>query len=130
MNSFDFELPGEPNQVGPFHWQRPQSNGNYYFNSPSDQSSIFSEAGVFGSIGTAPRTICCGPGISEMDFSVIKLIPVNERTHFEFRGEIFNVFNHTQFYNPDGNSTDGTQFGQVTEVKDPRLVQFALKFYF
>ena len=61
---------------------------------------------------------------------VMKNIAVSERTHFEFRGELFNVFNHTQFFNPDGNSTDGTQFGQVTEVKDPRLLQFALKFYF
>jgi len=130
MNSFDFELPGEPDQVGAFHWQRPQSNGNYYFNNPTDQTSIFSEANVFGRVGTAPRTICCGPGISETDFSAIKIIPLNERTRFEFRAELFNVFNHTQFYNPDGNSTDGTQFGQVTQVKDPRLAQFALKFYF
>jgi len=30
----------------------------------------------------------------------------------------------------ESNSTDGTQFGQVTQVKDPRLAQFALKFYF
>ncbi len=130
MNSFDFELPGEPDQVGAFHWQRPQSNGNYYFNNATDLTSIFSEANVFGRVGTAPRTICCGPGISETDFSVIKIIPLNERTRFEFRAEVFNVFNHTQFYNPDGNSTDGSQFGQVTQVKDPRLAQFALKFYF
>ena len=60
----------------------------------------------------------------------MKNIPVNESKHFEFRGEIFNIFNHTQFYNPDGNSSDGSQFGQVTQVKDPRLVQFALKFVF
>jgi outer membrane receptor protein involved in Fe transport len=126
MNSFDFELPGEPDQIGPFSWQRPQSNANYYFNN----SSIFTENGVFGRVGNAPRTICCGPGISETDISFIKNIPISERSHLEFRGEIFNVFNHTQFYNPDGNSTDGDQFGQVTQVKDPRLAQFALKFYF
>jgi Carboxypeptidase regulatory-like domain/TonB dependent receptor len=130
MNSFDFELPGEPNQIAPFSWQRPQSNGNYYFNSPASQTSIFSEANVFGYVGSAPRTICCGPGISDTDISFIKNIPVNERSHFEFRAELFNLFNHTQFYNPDGNSTDGSQFGQVTQVKDPRLAQFALKFYF
>jgi outer membrane receptor protein involved in Fe transport len=130
MNSFDFELPGEPNQIAPFSWHRPQSNGNYYFNNPTSQDSIFSESGIFGYVGSAPRTICCGPGISDSDFVVIKTIPVTEKNHFEFRGEIFNIFNHTQFYNPDGNSTDGTQFGQVTEVKDPRLVQFALKFFF
>jgi outer membrane receptor protein involved in Fe transport len=130
MNSGDFEYPGEPNQIAPFTWQRPQGNGNYYFNNPSNQNLIFTESNVFGYVGNAPRTICCGPGISETDFVVIKNIPVTERTHFEFRGEIFNIFNHTQFYNPDGNSTDGAQFGQVTEVKPPRLVQFALKFYF
>ncbi len=130
MNSFDFELPGEPNQVAPFQWQRPQSNGNYYFNSPSSQTSIFSESAVFGYVGSAPRTICCGPGISNTDLAILKNIGVTEHTHFEFRAEIFNLFNHTQFYNPDGNSTDGAQFGQVTQVKDPRLMQFALKFYF
>ena len=130
MNSFDFELPGEPNQIAPFSWQRPQKNGNYYFNNATSQSSIFTESGVFGYVGSAPRTICCGPGISETDLVVIKNIPITEKKRLEFRGEVFNIFNHTQFYNPDGNSTDGAQFGQVTQVKDPRLAQFALKFYF
>lgn len=130
MSSFDFELPGEPDQVAPFRWQRPQSNGNYYFNSPSSQDSIFTESTVFGRVGTAPRTICCGPGISDTDFAILKNIAVSERSRFEFRAEFFNLFNHTQFYNPDGYSSDGSQFGQVTQVKDPRLVQFALKLYF
>jgi outer membrane receptor protein involved in Fe transport len=130
MNSADFEYPGEPNQVAPFTWQRPQSNGNYYFNSPLSQTSIFDESNVFGYVGNAPRTICCGPGISETDISFIKSIPINERAHMEFRGELFNLFNHTQFYNPDGFSSDGSQFGQVTQVRDPRLAQFALKLYF
>ncbi len=126
MNSGDFEYPGEPDQIAPFSWQRPQSNGNYYFNN----SSIFSNAVTAGTVGDAPRTICCGPGISETDVAVVKIIPFNERAHAEFRGELFNIFNHTQFYNPDGNITDGAQFGQVTEVKPPRLAQFALKLYF
>lgn len=142
MNSFDFELPGEPDQLSKFGWQRPQKNGNYYFN-----PQIFTEnatdptcggvpytgcydPSLLGRVGNAPRTICCGPGISDSDFAVIKTIPTTEKTHLEFRGEIFNIFNHTQFFNPDGNSTDGSQFGQVTQVKDPRLVQFALKFFF
>jgi hypothetical protein len=130
MNSFDFELPGEPDQIAPFQRQRPQSNGNYYFNSPASQTSIFTESGVFGRVGTAPRTICCGPGISNTDIAILKSIPFNESKRVEFRAELFNVFNHTQFFNPDGNSTDGSQFGQVTQAKDPRLVQFALKFFF
>jgi hypothetical protein len=130
MNSFDFELPGEPNQVAPFTWHRPQDNGHYYFNSPTSQSSIFDNSAVFGFVGSSPRTICCGPGISETDFAVMKHIAVTEHKYFEFRAEIFNLFNHTQFFNPDGNITDGAQFGQVTQAKDPRLIQFALKFFF
>jgi len=55
---------------------------------------------------------------------------MTERLSLQARVDAFNVFNHTQFYNPDGNITDGSQFGQVTQVKDPRLAQFALKFYF
>ena len=77
-----------------------------------------------------PRTICCGPGISETDFSFMKNIPVNERTHFEFRAEMFNVFNHTQFYNPDGTAPTALSLARSQQVKDPRLAQFALKFYF
>jgi hypothetical protein len=124
MNSFDFELPGEPNLVAPFQRQSPQSNGNYYFN---PNSFAFSAPGT---VGNSPRTLCCGPGISDTDFAVLKNIALSETKHFEFRAEIFNIFNHTQFYNPDGNITDGAQFGQVTQVKDPRLMQFALKFFF
>jgi hypothetical protein len=145
MNSDDFEYPGESDQIAPFQRVHPQSNGNYYFNQNSFTENATDntqplcsvtpgyncyDPTLLGRIGSAPRTICCGPGISETDFVVMKNIPVNERTHFEFRGEIFNVFNHTQFYNPDGNSSDGSQFGQITQVKDPRLVQFALKYYF
>jgi outer membrane receptor protein involved in Fe transport len=142
MNSFDFELPGEPDQLSKFGWQSPQKNSNYYFNpqiftqntgDPTCGGNLYPgcyDPSLLGRVGNAPRTICCGPGISETDFSVIKNIPLSERSHFEFRAEIFNVFNHTQFFNPDGNSTDGSQFGRVTEVKDPRLMQFALKFYF
>jgi hypothetical protein len=48
----------------------------------------------------------------------------------EFRGELFNAFNHAQFFQPDGNTTDGTDFGRVKRARDPRLVQFALKLYF
>jgi outer membrane receptor protein involved in Fe transport len=154
MNSDDFEYPGTPDQLAPLQKLHPQSNQNYYFNQnsftenatiapsvpPAPPNGIVNctaqvvygcyDPSLLGRIGTAPRTLCCGPGISETDISFIKNIPVSEHTHFEFRGELFNVFNHTQFYNPDGNSSDGSQFGQVTQVKDPRLAQFALKFYF
>jgi outer membrane receptor protein involved in Fe transport len=145
MYSFDFELPGEPAQIAPFHTQKPQSNGNYFFDpnsfteNASDSSVAPCSAGaafgcydpsLFGTLGTAPRTICCGPHISNTDLAILKTIPLSESRHLDFRAEFFNVFNHTQFFNPDGSTSDGSQFGQVTQTRDPRLVQFALKFFF
>ena len=35
---------------------------------------------------------------------------IGERFRLEFRGEIFNLFNHSQFFQPDGNVTDGSDF--------------------
>jgi len=77
------------------------------------------------------RTICCGPGLIDWDFSVHKKIAVSETKYFQFRGEIFNVFNHTNYSNPDGGFSDGpTSFGKIATAGDPRLLQFALKFFF
>jgi len=125
MYSFDFELPGEPDLIAPFHTMKPQSNANYFFDPTS-----FSEANTLGRIGNSPRTICCGPHISNSDFAILKVIALSETRHIDFRAEFFNIFNHTQFFNPDGNVSDGAQFGQVTESRDPRQLQFALKFFF
>ena len=152
MYSFDFELPGEPAQIGPFRKMRPQSNGNYFFDpnsftenasSPSfdDQGNITNlcsqnpgfgcyDPALFGTLGTARRTICCGPHISQTDLALLKTIRLSETKRFDFRAEFFNIFNHTQFFTPDGNTSDGSQFGQVIQARDPRLLQFALKFFF
>ena len=125
MYSFDFELPGEPDLVAPFRTMRPQDSGLYFFD-----PSAFSEDNTLGRIGNAPRTICCGPHISQTDFALLKSFPISESKRVDFRAEFFNLFNHTQFFNPDGNFSDGAQFGQVNQVRDPRLVQFALKLFF
>jgi hypothetical protein len=124
MSSFDFETPGEPNQIAPFRRLVPQKSGGYYF----DRSSFVNAP--LGQIGNAPRTICCGPDTANLDFAVHKVIAVRESTRIEFRSEIFNVFNHTQFFNPDGNITDGTSFGHVSRARDPRLIQLAVRLTF
>jgi hypothetical protein len=85
---------------------------------------------ALGNFGTAKRTICCGPGLNNSDISVQKEIPLNEIKHLEFRWDVFNLANHTHFYKIDGNITDGSNFGVAKLAADPRLMQFALKFYF
>jgi hypothetical protein len=125
MYSFDFELPGEPDLVAPFRTMNPQKNNNYFFDPAS-----FSEDNTLGRIGNSPRTICCGPHISQTDLAILKTFKISEVKRVDFRAEFFNIFNHTQFFNPDGNLSDGPQFGQVNQVRDPRLMQLALKFFF
>jgi hypothetical protein len=135
MYSFDFELPGEPDQLKPFKTLKPQSTCfsgvcNYFFDPSTFTEDTSIDPSLFGRIGNARRTICCGPHISNTDFALLKTFKISETKRVDFRAELFNIFNHTQFFNPDGNSSDGTQFGQVIQARDPRLVQFALKLFF
>jgi carboxypeptidase family protein len=124
MNSSNFESPGEPQQIGAFERLQPQKSGGYYFNPAS-----FTNAAL-GQIGNAPRTICCGPGISNVDVALHKTMAIGEGKNLEFRTEFFNAFNHPQFLNPDGNFTDGSAFGRVNKARDPRLIQMAMRFTF
>jgi hypothetical protein len=126
MNSFDFELPGEPNQTGPFKTQDPRKNGGYWF----DPALFSNDTVPLGTFGNAKRTVCCGPGIGAWDFALHKNTPVTERQSIEFRAELFNFLNHTQFAQPDGNITDGSDFGRIKRTRAPRQVQFALKWHF
>ncbi len=52
----------------------------------------------------------------------------------QFRADIFNVFNHANFDNPNAN-VSGANFGRITRtivgaLGDPRIMQFGLKFAF
>ena len=133
-NSFDFEPVGEPNIVAPIHFLNPhvQANCAPVACAPNQlfDPNSFADAPV-GQFGNAPRTLCCGPRISQSDISILKKTHLTERFNTEFRAEFFNAWNHTQFLSPDGNFTDvGSTFGAVQKARDPRLIQFALKILF
>ncbi len=93
---------------------------------------------VEGTFGDAGRNIIRGPGLHNWDLSFIKQFPVREQMHFEFRAELFNIWNHPNLTFTDVTTTDenfstelgATQFGFPTASLPPRLIQFALKFYF
>ncbi len=145
--TYDFEAPGEPNLTGPFKTVNPRSTVCAPFTGPlagagappcSPVSGFVFDPNLFtnstvaaGTIGNAPRSICCGPGINNTDISISKETNILERLQMEFRADIFNTWNHAQFYSVDGNITNqGGTFGQPLHIRDPRLVQFALKFRF
>lgn len=94
---------------------------------------------TFFTFGDAGRNIVRGPGLQDWAFSIFKLFPVREQMHFEFRTEFFNIWNHVnRLLGPTGAISEepvavefGTpQFGQAIAARDPRFIQFAMKFYF
>jgi hypothetical protein len=89
--------------------------------------------------GNSGRNNVRGPGFQNWDLSIFKMFPVSEHKRFEFRAEFFNIWNHVNpLFEPVGVIGEepqplelGTpQFGQFQGARDPRFIQFALKFYF
>jgi hypothetical protein len=133
-STLGFECPGKPNFAGTFRTHNPRIDGfvfdpNLFDNCNTSDCPTDPTAIPLGAFGNVPRTLCCNPPISNWDMGLFKTIPIGEKMRLEFRTEIFNVFNHSQFYGVDGNSAN-TTFGQPQKVRDPRLFQFALKLVF
>jgi hypothetical protein len=69
-------------------------------------------------------------GVANWDIAVSKKTPLSEKLTFDFKTEMFNAFNRTQFGDPSTN-TDGGSFGRVSStVGNPRLIQFSARFSF
>jgi hypothetical protein len=140
--SYDFEPADRPDIVGPIQTQDPHKSGCAYGTGPGTSSpctavpnQFFVNPNVFvteplGQFGNARHNMFAGPPINNWDFTVIKRVAFKERYSFEFRSEFFNLLNHTQFYNPNGDIGAGAQFGVVNLARDPRYVQFGAKLAF
>lgn len=98
--------------------------------------TVFSLPAV-GTLGDPSKVLVRGPGLNNWDISLVKGIPVWERVHLQFRAELYNAFNHTQFsainttalFNAAGAQTNG-QFGQYTAAQNPRIIQLAVRLQF
>jgi hypothetical protein len=64
-------------------------------------------------------------GVANWDFTVGKNIPLGERMRFDFKAEMFNVFNRAQFGDPGGSVGSATYGVVSTQVNNPRLIQFS-----
>lgn len=116
------------NQSGTAFGNRPDRVCNGGLDDPTVRrwfdTSCFTAPAV-GALGNAARTTLFGPGRWNADMALAKRI-----AKFQFRAEIFNVFNNAQFAVP--NTTVGSPlFGQITStVKSSRQIQLALKYVF
>lgn len=75
--------------------------------------------------GTAGRNTLIGPGSKVFDFSFSKRFPIGA-ARLEFRGEMFNLFNWTNFGQPDGNISNATG-GIISQADDARSMQFGVR---
>jgi hypothetical protein len=79
--------------------------------------------------GNAGHNTIRGPGYQTWDMSAFKNFHFTESRYLQFRGEFFNIFNHTNFSNIGSTLGSGT-YGTVTAARDPRIIQLGLKLYF
>jgi hypothetical protein len=79
--------------------------------------------------GNSSRGSILGPGYGRWDLALARVVKINEGLRLQLRGEMFNIFNHTNPLNISASLTDPL-YGQVTSARDPRLVQLGLKLNF
>jgi len=88
-----------------------------------------------------------GPGLANYDFAAAKNFALGtEKVRLQFRADLFNLFNHTNFSNPTTN-TSSANFGKITSTVGsavatavgttaglvgggPRIVQFSMRLSF
>jgi hypothetical protein len=76
--------------------------------------------------GNAPRSVIRLPYQNTTDLGLFKNFEVGGRVGLQFRAEMFNVFNRTNFTN--ANTTMGNPaFGRLTQSAEPRLIQLGVR---
>jgi hypothetical protein len=84
-----------------------------------------------GTEGNVGRDSIYGPGLMNVDLSIIKRTKITETLNSEFRAEFFNLFNRANFGQPNAAVFTGPTSGQITTLATPpRQIQFALKLVF
>jgi hypothetical protein len=73
------------------------------------------------------------PGLANVNLSLTKSVRPIERLRLDFRGELYNLFNHPNFRIPAGSATGVfglPQFGTITTAESQRQITLAVKLYF
>jgi hypothetical protein len=85
----------------------------------------YSAPGTFGNSG---RNIVTGPDYQNVNAALIKQMRIS-RARVDLRLESFNLFNRTNFDQPD-NFLGSPTFGQVLSAQSPRRVQIGARVVF
>jgi hypothetical protein len=88
---------------------------------------------TFGDLG---RNIYHGPFQQNWDVSFLKHFKIGERNDLRFAVDFFNIWNHTNFGNPNVTDVEtaglpNSPFGKIVQTNgNPRLIQFSLRWAF
>ena len=95
---------------------------------------------TIGTFGTLGRNRLRGPGYRVFDAGVYRNFRIREQMRLQFRAELFNIFNHPNFGQPNAGLANPALFGTISStsgglygegaISDPRIIQFALKLVF
>ncbi len=87
-----------------------------------------------GTYGNAGRNTLVGPGVAELDASLLKTTTLSERTRLQFRAEFFNLTNRANFGTPNAvvftsaSTVPSPTAGVITGTSTTsRQIQFGLK---
>ena len=80
--------------------------------------------------GNAGRNIVRGPGLVNVDVSVMKAFAIREGWRVESSAEAFNLWNHTQLDLPERYADESATFGRIFSAKRGRQAQFSLRLAF
>ena len=127
-NDGDTRNPVRPSYNPDFRGNLILGGPNQYFN-----PNAFSVPpnGTYGNVG---RNTLTGPGLAELDFSLLKNTTVTERLKLQFRAEFFNILNAANFNRPNtivftsATSAPSPTAGVITGTSTTsRQIQVALK---
>jgi len=76
--------------------------------------------------GTAGRNTLIGPAYRRTDVAISKRFPLVASSRLEFRAEIYNLFNNTNFGVPAANISN-PNVGTITTADDARYLQLAMR---
>lgn len=136
FDSNDVAAQGSAPEITGFSSQRPNLVGN-----PNDGPravSAWLNADAFerldltanaGQFGTEGRNVNIGPAYANWDFAALKNFKLAESKRLQFRAELFDILNRTNFRLPDSDISSPT-FNHILAAQAPRQVQFALKFLY
>lgn len=89
---------------------------------------------AFGTFGNSPIGVYEDPGINNWNMSISKTTPIRfptEAGRVEFRLDLFNAFNHTQWSNATNTTLiANVNAGRIGGTRPPRQMQFSLSFMF